>query len=119
MEVQLCDSVSHQNKLCLLWLHKPSNPGAHHCCASGFSLLHPLPEKPVWDLMAWITASPSATPSSTETRPLSTEDAPCSDPESWAMQGTEWGQPAWTLQGREAAGFPDLSPVHALLSTGS
>lgn len=82
-------------------------------------MLHPLPGKPLWDLMAWITSSPSATSSSTETRPLSTEDAPRGDPESWATQGTEWGQPTWTLQGRVAGGFPDLSPACALLSTGS
>ena len=89
MKVQLCASVSHQNKLRLLWLHKLSNPRAHHCRASGFTLLHLLPGKPLWDLTVWITSSPSATPSSTETRPWSTEDAPRGDPQSWAMQGTE------------------------------
>lgn len=108
MEVQLRASVSHQNELHCLWLHKPSHPHAQHCRASGFTLLHPLPGKPLWDLMAWTMSFPCATPSSTETRPLSAKDAPRNDPESWAMQGTEWGQPSWTLQGREVVGLQPL-----------
>lgn len=74
MDVQLCASVSHQNNLHLSVAAQAIKLPCTSLCARGFTLLHPLPGKPLWDLMAGITSSPIATLPSSETRPLSSKN---------------------------------------------